>query len=482
MAAADTMMARNPRTGLQDYTFERADAEAVAAAAISARAAQPDWVATSPAGRAAVLRQWAAALEARREAVIKALVADTGRYHESVLELDSTIAALLRWADRGESLSASAGVQTSGVPGIDMQLAGKPYPLAGVISPWNFPLLLALLDAIPALMAGTAVLVKPSEITPRFIEPLRNSLAGIEPLSEVLQFLPGDGSTGTRLLGEVDMVVFTGSVATGRRVGQMAAERLIPAFLELGGKDPAIVTADADIERTAAALVWGSMANAGQSCLSIERVYVHRSRHEQLLEALAGQLASLRLNTGTPEQGEIGPVIAERQVRTLRAHLRDAVDKGAQVLCGGELVSHGGGIWCQPTLLSDVRQDMLVMCAETFGPILPVMPFDTEQEAVALANDSEFGLSAAVFSGSTGQAQEIASKLEAGAISINDCALTAIIYEGEKQSFKLSGLGGSRMGPASQQRFLRRQAYLINRQQSWNPWWFRQKIQGMSSS
>jgi aldehyde dehydrogenase (NAD+) len=341
-----------------------------------------------------------------------------------------------------------------------------------VISPWNFPLLLGLIDAVPALAAGCAVLVKPSEVTPRFIAPLMRTVRAVPELAEVLCVVEGAGDIGEALVGLVDAICFTGSVPTGRAVGAAAARAFIPAFLELGGKDAAIVLADADLDRATSAVVWGGTANAGQACQSIERIYVDTSVFNVFVAQLVTKARRLRLAWPRPEDGEIGPLIDADQAQVIQRHLQDAAAKGAVALCGGELLRHGGGWWCPPTVLTGVDHSMAVMTEETFGPVLPVMPFTDIDEAIRLANDTCYGLSAAVLAGTVDDALAVARRLEAGAVSINDAALTAIVRDGEKHSFKASGLGGSRLGPASLRRFVRRQAFLINHGRGADPWWY----------
>ncbi|MDW8480211.1 MAG: aldehyde dehydrogenase family protein [Xanthomonadales bacterium] len=302
----------------------------------------------------------------------------------------------------------------SNIPFIEAELRLEPYALVGVISPWNFPLLLALIDAIPALAAGSAVLVKPSELTLRFLEPLTAALAELPPLAAVLDFARGGPETGAALLEQVDLLCFTGSVATGRTVGEACMRRLIPCFLELGGKDPALVFADADLPRAARAIAWGGLVNAGQSCMSIERVYVEAEAYEPFLAALVGEVQRLRLNDEDPARGEIGPIIAERQVAVIEAQLEDAYARGARALTGGRIVERHGGLWCEPTVLVEVDHGMRILREETFGPILPVMPFASEEEAILLANDSDYGLSAAVFSADPERAERVAARLRGG--------------------------------------------------------------------
>jgi len=465
------VQARNPRSGLFDYQRLATGPAKLDRAEQRARRAQMGWRARSPEWRADCLLRLSQACRAASSDLVESLFQDTGRWTESELEVEAAIATIERWARHGPEHLRWSPRKAANVAMIEVEQGARPYPLIGVISPWNFPLLLSLIDAVPALMAGCAVMVKPSEVTPRFIEMVERIQQAVPELADLLIWCVGDGRVGRALIERVDLVCFTGSVATGRQVGELAASRFIPAFLELGGKDAALVLDDANPERTARALVWGGMVNAGQSCMSIERVYAVDAVYERLLAALDERIGRLCLNTPDPRRGQIGPVIAAAQIEVLGRHLEDADRKGARFVRGGRLEQHDGGTWCQPTLLADVDHSMLVMREETFGPILPVMPVADEEQAIALANDSDYGLSAAVFSADFDRARRLAGRVEAGAISINDAALTSLIHTGEKQSFKLSGLGGSRMGPASIHRFVRQQCFLINPGVD-DPWWF----------
>ncbi|WP_411853348.1 aldehyde dehydrogenase family protein [Roseiflexus sp.] len=468
---------RNPRTGAYDYQITPPDEATLAAVCARLREAQSAWTACDVAERIATLTAWRQSMIAHRDEIIAALIADTGRYHESVLEFDSVLSSLERWSRLAPDLLKYEVCRSSALPFIRLDGRIVPYSLVGVISPWNFPLLLSLIDTIPALLAGCAVVVKPSEMAPRFIEPLRRSIADVPSLAEVLHYVTGDGTTGAALINQIDLICFTGSVTNGRRVAEAAARRFIPAFLELGGKDPAIVCAGADLERAASAILWGGMVNAGQSCLSIERVYVEATVYEPFVEILTTQALGLRLALPEPQSGQIGPIMTLRQAEIIADHLADAYAHGAIARCGGALETHAGGIYCLPTVLTEVNHTMKIMREETFGPILPVMPVADPREAITMANDTNFGLSAAVFARDTEAACAVATHLQAGAISINDAALTAIIHDAEKQSFKYSGLGGSRMGPGAIHRFTRKQAMLINTSQNFDPWWFQQEAQ-----
>ncbi|WP_247815307.1 aldehyde dehydrogenase family protein [Actinomadura luzonensis] len=453
----------DPLTGRAERALRPVPAGRLAAIAAGLRAAAPAWAAAGPDGRAPVLARFGAAL-ARDEDLLAALVADTGRVAESELERRIVAGLAGRWARQAPALLAPPAEFPSELPGVHVAGDAVPYELVGAITPWNFPLLLGLIDAVPALAAGCAVLVKPSEVTPRFIEPLTR----LVPEELPLRVVEGGPATGAALVGLVDAVVFTGSVPTGRLVAEAAARAFVPAHLELGGKDPAIVLAGADLDRASSAILWGGTANAGQSCQSIERVYVEREVCAEFLALLAAKAARVGL---TCEGGPIGPIIDPGRPPVIAAHLADAVARGAVVHTGGTIERHGGGHWCRPTVLSGVDHSMLVMTEETFGPVLPVMAVDGPDEAVALAADSAYGLSAAVFAATEEQARAVAARLPVGAVSVNDAALTAFVHEGEKHSFRLSGLGGSRMGPASIARFLRRRAFLVNRSPAADPWW-----------
>jgi succinate-semialdehyde dehydrogenase / glutarate-semialdehyde dehydrogenase len=477
-----TVALRNPRTGQADGVIEVASHEEISAKATALRDRQRAWDAMGIAGRAEVMGRWGVALDALRDECIAATAADTGRVRESIAEFDATRSALERWRVQANEVLAPTEPAPGSMGFISIGRQFRPFALVGVISPWNFPFLLSLIDAIPALMAGSAVLIKPSEVTPRFAAPLLASLQAVPELP--LDVVLGDGATGAALLGHdaqtgtssaalVDIVCFTGSVATGRKVGAMAAAAFIPAFLELGGKDPAIILPGVDLDLAAWAVGWGSTSGAGQACQSIERIYVHEAIHDAFVEKLVGVVSQFALAYPEPESGVIGPIIAERQVPIIAAHLADAQAKGAVVATGSTVIEHhGGGAWCRPTVLVGANHSMQVMVDETFGPLLPIMKVSSAAEAIALANDTIYGLSAAVMAGTTEEGLAIAAQLQAGAVSINDASLTSIVHEGEKMSFKASGMGGSRMGPSSIRRFVRTQALLVKNTPIRDPWWF----------
>lgn len=451
------MKVRNPRTGEADYAIAPLDGACVGAVTTRLRTAQLAWAALTPEARGVALTAAADAIERHAASIAAALTADTGRAKISRIEVDGAIRLFRRWAALAPAvIRRTAGcARESATPGIVVSTRLVPYRLVGVISPWNFPLTLALIDAVPALAAGCAVIVKPSEVTPRFIAPLVAALAEAD---VPLAIVEGDGATGAVLIEHVDYIAFTGSVATGHKVALAAAGAFIPASLELGGKDPLIVLASADPVQAAGIALRSSVVNTGQACQSIERVLVDRTIAAPFLAALVAAANAVRLNYPDIDQGDIGPFIFGPQAATVAGQIADAVANGARILAGGTVETLGGGLYLRPTVLVDVAENATLLTEETFGPVIPVTVFDTVDEAVAIANAGPFGLSAAVVGGD--DAMAVAQRLNAGAISINDASLTAMVWDAEKSSFGASGLGPSRMGEAGLTRFFRRIALL----------------------
>nr|WP_310524822.1 aldehyde dehydrogenase family protein [Polymorphobacter sp.] len=456
-----TLAVANPRTGLPDHHIEPLAAPAVAALTARLRAAQPAWAHLSLQSRLTALGAFVTALTDHAAAIIAALTDDTGRHTISEIELDGVKSMVARWTREAPGLIAAIehARTSTALPTVTATTKLHPYPLVGIISPWNFPLTLAMIDAIPALAAGCAVIVKPSEVTPRFIGPLMAAIASVPALADVFAVIEGDGETGAAMIAHIDYIAFTGSVATGRKVGEAAARAFIPASLELGGKDPMIVLASANPRKAAEIALRASVVATGQACQSIERVYVAREIHDQFLAELIPLAAAVNINHPNINLGQIGPFIFAPQADIVAAQLADAVAKGATIHTGGHIETYGGK-WLRPTVITGLTPDMTLMTEETFGPVIPVIPFDSVDEAIAQANASQFGLSAAVLAATPEEAESIAVRLHAGAVSINDGSLTSIIGDAEKSSFGLSGLGASRMGASGLLRFFRRQALL----------------------
>jgi acyl-CoA reductase-like NAD-dependent aldehyde dehydrogenase len=474
MASQQRIDVRNPRTGQQDYSFAPNQPADVAALAHDLRAAQLAWQSAGLQHRIATLNAFRDALARHVDDLRRAVELDTGRVFETAIELGVASVWVDRWSRVALETLEPALTETE-TPGLMSQAGFSPYPLVGVISPWNFPLALSLMDAIPALLAGCAVMIKPSEITPRFIDVMDRILQDVPDLRRVLRYLRGAGEVGAAVVDFSDLVCFTGSTVTGRKVAAQAAARFIPCFTELGGKDPAVVLPGADLPRAAKAIANGATLGSGQQCYSIERIYVSHDDEAAFLDLLVAEVGKLKLSYPDPNVGDIGPLTFAPQAEVITRHLADAVAKGATVHCGGAIEHHGGGLWCPATVMSGVTHEMQIMNEETFGPILPVMAYDTVEQAVALANDSTYGLSAAVF-GPEADALNIAQQLWAGGISINDAGVAAMMMGdrlvAEKTAFRDSGLGGSRLGRDALKRFVRKQAIIVNRNTGSSPWWY----------
>jgi succinate-semialdehyde dehydrogenase/glutarate-semialdehyde dehydrogenase len=314
----------------------------------------------------------------------------------------------------------------------------------GIVSPWNYPLSIPAVDALGALVTGNAVLLKPSEFTSLVALKLQALLHKAGVPERVFQVIPGDGATGAALLNaDIDKLIFTGSVPTGKRIAQAAAARLLPIVLELGGKDPMLVLDDADMDVASSAAIWGAFVNAGQACLSVERCYVHRSLYAPFLDACVKKAQQLRIGNGLVPETDIGPMIHEGQLRMVDAQVQEAKEQGARLLTGGSRLADLGPNFYAPTILTDVTQNMRVMREETFGPVLSVAPFDSDDEAVRLANDSEFGLAASVWTRNANRGEAVARRIVAGTVMVNDAISCFGISEAPHGGVKASGIGRS---------------------------------------
>lgn len=459
---------RNPRTGQVDYRITPPTADELRNLCDRLREGQKSWGAAPLEHRISVMRQWAERLKAHSAELAEADSVDTGYCAISRMSPGIVIGNVLGWSNAAPAILQRAKLEgtSSIMPNIAFGTELRPYPLLGVISPWNAPLMLSLIDAVPALFAGCAVIIKPSEVTPRFIEPLMRTISEVPELANVLTYVVGDAQTGQDLIHNLDILCFTGSVPNGRKVAEACAKRFIPVFLELGGKDPVIVTETADLDRAATAILRGAVFGTGQVCFSIERVYVQERVHDAFVDLLVKKAEQVALNYPDVNKGHIGPFTFARQAEIVDAHLDDAIQKGATIRTGGKSRNLGGGLYMRPTVLTNVTHDMKIMTEETFGPVMPVMKYKTEEEAVRLANDTIYGLSAAVIAGSDEEARRIAKRINAGTVSLQDTFLTlAKTRDVESNSFNFSGMGGARTGPGSILRFVRKQAFLTNTSQ-----------------
>ncbi len=466
-AAGDGIPVENPGTGEIIATVPDLSPEAVAEMAERGRAAQPQWEAFGFEGRARVMlraQKWVMDNAGR---IVETIVSETGKTYEDaqLAEISYAGNAFGFWAKNAEEFLADEHVKSSQVlvKGKKLILRQRPLGLIGVIGPWNYPLTNSFGDCIPALMAGNSVILKPSEVTPLTSMLLAEGLRECGLPENVLQVATGRGETGRALIDHVDMVMFTGSTKTGRKVAAEAASKLIPASLELGGKDPMIVLSDADLERAANFATYYAMQNAGQTCISIERAYVEAPVYDEFVAKVSEKVRALRVGNTQGGFGtvEVGAITFPPQLDIIKDHVADAVDKGARVLAGGHEVQ-GPGRFYEPTVLVDVDHTMKCMTEETFGPTLPIMKVQDADEAVRLANNSHYGLGSSVFTRDTERGEAIARRLEAGASNVNDAMINYTVLELPMGGAKASGLG-SRHGAGGIRKYCSQQAIVVTK-------------------
>lgn len=447
-AARDEIVSLDPATGEEIGRVPLGSAEDVARAIERARAAREAWAKLSFRARAAVILRARALVLGEMDEIAQLISRETGKpVAEAVaMEIVPTLDLMRYFARHTARLLRAERIDIGlyGLMGRSSRVTYRPVGVVGVISPWNFPWAIPLGEVVMALMAGNAVALKPSELTPfvglRIGDVFRR--AGLP--DGLLEVITGDGSTGTALVeAGPDKIMFTGSVATGRSVAEAAARKLIPVVLELGGKDPMIVLEDADVEAAASAAVWGAFANSGQACASIERCYVHEHIAPEFTALVVARTRALRQKEVADEDGvDVGAMSSERQLQTVESHVRDAVARGARVLTGGGRPrGFKRGSFHEPTVLAGVDHSMEVMREETFGPVLPLMTFRTEDEAIRLANDSPFGLTASVWTRDLRRGQRMAEQIEAGTVMVNEVLYTHGIAQTPWGGVKQSGLG-----------------------------------------
>ena len=460
-----SIIVRNPATLEILEELPVASPADVAAAVERARRAQTVWQQTSFAERAKVLYRLRDLLLDEGDKLADILTGETGRPRAEVYgnELFYLCDAIGSWAKKSARYLRPTKIR----PDFPLLKTKKvistyaPRGVVGIISPWNFPLVMTLGEALPAIMAGNAVVIKPSELTPL------SALFGAEIAAkaglpeDLFQVVTGYGATGEALVDCADMIAFTGSVETGKRVMRRAAERLIPVSLELGGKDPMIVLKDADLERAAAACVWGALMNCGQSCTSIERVYVEAGVYQPFVEQVVARVRAIRQGASDDEV-DIGCLTSGEQLKKVTAQVDDALARGAKALTGGRRNGSLPGYYYEPTVLVDVDHSMRVMTEETFGPVIPLIKVRDADEALRLANDSCYGLSASVFSRDPIAAQHIANELQSGSVCINDTLVTFLVADAPMGGRKESGFG-YRHGAEGIRKFCQQKTVLIDR-------------------
>jgi acyl-CoA reductase-like NAD-dependent aldehyde dehydrogenase len=465
--ATSTIGIENPATGELITTIPLLGAEEIEAMAQRARVAQPGWEAMGFEGRGKVLRRAQKWMLNNAERVIDVVVSESGKTHEDaqLADLGYTVSALGFWAKEAAGYLADERVPSWNNPvaaGKKLIIRYAPIGVAGVIGPWNYPIANSFGDCIPALAAGNSVILKPSEVTPLSSLLMEEMMRECGLPDDVFQIATGDGSTGAALIKHVDCVMFTGSTRTGKAVMKAAADELIPCYLELGGKDPMIVCADADVERAANAAAFYSMNNGGQVCISVERVYVEEPVYDEFVQKVTDNIRELR--QGAPAgigTVDVGAVTFPPQLEIIDGHVRDAVEKGAKVLTGGHPQAAAGRFY-EPTVLVDVDHSMKCMQEETFGPTIPIMKISDPDEGVRLANDSDYGLQASVWTRDVKRGEELARRIQAGVVCVNDAQVNYTALNLPMGGWKASGLG-SRHGANGIRKYTKVQSLLITR-------------------
>jgi acyl-CoA reductase-like NAD-dependent aldehyde dehydrogenase len=463
LSAEGKLEVQNPADGSIVDVVPDMPADQVGDLAAKLRAAQPAWEALGPQGRARHLRNWLDWIVDNQDHILGLLHREAGKsWGDAQIELMVCMEVINYYTKHGAEFLADETRRPHGPASLtkNLRIRYRPYELVGVITPWNYPFAMPMLDIPQAMMAGATVLSKPSEETPlAWAEAVRgwNEEIGAPP---VLACATGRGETGRAVVDLADMVQFTGSTKTGRQIGIRCAERLIPASLELGGKDAMIVLSDAPMQRAVGGAIWGGLFNSGQSCIAVERIYVEEPVYDQFTSRLVEEVGKLRQGHDSPGSfsAELGALANEAQMGIVERHVADAVSKGARILTGGKRAERG--LFYPPTVLVDVDHTMACMREETFGPLLPIMKVSGEEEAITLANDSNYGLASSVWTTSKERAERVGRRIEAGGVNVNNAMTHVFQFPLPMGGWKESGLGYRMGGPDGIRKYCRKQAFV----------------------
>ncbi|MBX3227183.1 MAG: aldehyde dehydrogenase family protein [Labilithrix sp.] len=461
----------SPATGKELSAVEATPADDVAEAVERARAAQAKWAAITPERRARDVAKVKKRILERAEEIGRLIHDETGKPEVEALlgEVLASADVAVYWADIApeELEPLEAELDTLAYPKKRAWIHREARGVIGLVMPWNFPFALPLRTIVPALIAGNACVLKPSEITPRTGALIADLFKGIVP-DDLVTVVQGGGDVGGALVdADVDFVVFTGSTATGKKVAHACAERLLPCVVELGGKDAAIVLADADLDRAANGILWGAMMNAGQNCGAVERVYAVKSIADELAKKVAAAAKALRFGA------DVGPLTTEAQQATVKRHLEAAKTAGAEILTGGEAVeSEDTKTGWRPTVVKIDDDEAALISDETFGPVVPITPVADAEEAITRANASRYGLTASLWTEDVRAAEKLAHRLKAGVVTINNHSFTGAI-----PSLPWGGVGESGWGftgsPLALEHLTRPRAIVIDRNRAAREtWWY----------
>ena len=474
----ETLPSINPATGEVLAQFARTRAEEVREIVARARVAQAAWAKVEIGKRCELLGKLREQMMASRKELAEAIVRETGKPRVEALFADLFVAL-----DSAEywSKKAPSALRTKRVPHHSLAAKAKrgfltfePVGVIGIISSWNYPLAIPLSQMIPAVAAGNGVVCKTSDFTPECGDKIEKLFVEAGFPKDLVKIVQGGGEVGQALIEAApDKVMFTGSVATGRRVAEACAKKLIPSVLELGGKDAMIVLADADLEVASSAAVWGSYTNCGQVCLSVERLFVAEAVAEKFIGLCVEKTNKLRLGPGKDPATDVGPLIRPQHVRRMAELVEDAVSRGARVLCGGKARPELGPGFFEPTVIAGADSSMRLFQEETFGPILAMQVVKDEKEAIAKANDSPFALAASIWTKDKNKGMALAKELRAGAVMVND----AISYFGIAEA-PHGGCGASGWGRTHGQAGLLEMVQMKyidtdGLPRSEKPWWYR---------
>jgi acyl-CoA reductase-like NAD-dependent aldehyde dehydrogenase len=462
VASAETSTITNPATGAVAGHVRWTDPADVPRIVAGLRQSQRGWDARGAKGRAKVLARYAVWMGEHREEIETLLIKETGKSATDAAQEVPLLIMIASYYIKTMEKALAPESRPASLPFLaikKVEVHYRPRAVVGIIAPWNYPVANLLMDGIAALAAGCAVLLKPSERTPLTAELL---LRGWQDSGapDVMAVVQGAREAVEAVVDNSDYIQFTGSSATGAKVMERAARRLTPISLELGGKDPMIVLDDADVDLAAHAAVWGAMFNAGQTCVSVERVYALEAVYDRFVAAVVRDVEKLKMGAG--DGYDFGALIDESQVAVTERHVREALSAGARALTGGQR-TNGAGSFYPPTVLVDVDHSMECMTEETFGPTLPIMKVSSVDEAIRLANDSPYGLSASVFSKDIERAKAVAVQLDCGAVNINDVISNLMCTTAPMGGWKTSGIGARFGGADGLRKFCRQEAVLAPR-------------------